>query len=662
MPGRSLVADDEILETAPQSLQVEEEAVPSAVRLESTVSVHTVHNKPRYPCPVQFTLNSIQGQVDAMRIKKGMELMAAVSELSVLEPDTDRTQYHYSALVASVDTSYQISFCVGESSILHKFRCNCLDSKSRSSICKHILSVALLVVGAPFPSGNPVDLRDEAPSSIPQKRSHSNMMRTEEVVPILTFNNGPKITFPLGEPAEQFISIEEAQSLLHFNPVSTSFNKESTLLMGGTRAAAGAKNMIAYKLEAIAQVCKKNNPPTFGEIIMKLDYKYCSLRPLVRKSKKYDDWYAYLGCMRAECHARIVMSGSAQQPPPGQQYRVHFLPEISCVHFEDDTATMGWLRGKARYDAKEQMSGSKPLKHHKEQMRVIDKDIKESGIFADFTGDLAKQACDDLHKPLNGMISVATPEDMQMHPIAVLETVTTDSRHVSFEDSLNKFRAAEKDIFGNNVEPPIINTNCGLNLLLSFLNVFLKEAWETYDTRVRAESITDVNGQGESNAQNGIDDATATMQASMATPMDDVVITSAHEPAAGGGGTSDADAATTIAAGEGISEHTIGIGFHSAEECAKAFGGIVIEGSLLVNSHFDVGAYLAFYENEPSLQDMLWYPVEVVDIDPPSGMVTIRYFKGHLSVDQANKETNKYKGDIEEMVYKIFIVKDVEEE
>ncbi|KAK3245031.1 hypothetical protein CYMTET_45381 [Cymbomonas tetramitiformis] len=603
-----------------------------------------------------------------------------------------------------------------------------------------------------------------------------------------------------------------------------------------------------------------------------------------------------------------------------------------------------------------------------------------------------------------------------MHPIAVLETVTTDSRHVSFEDSLNKFRAAEKDIFGNNVEPPIINTDCGLNLLLSFLNVFLKEAWETHDTRVRAESITgtytksliawckyhcikstkewvysemtevsaapltkkrwvdiikcvehharvaksveaadgimddiiavfstkninsesgmvrggkllidiqlaeepgsleikwvgvndvvthialqqcdseqddavgvmvsnpfyntrlakraewwkkylvlwadavvghrpnkcnacaeivnnvlktnafegdkparqddyaikrykdfqgtlalyeenklemkrlkrsnagssgpvpaeaipevngvsdlaehdtevpkescakgpkdvvelsqevreiskrllgafkrvkmtwpqvvevindsyitessdvkatlsltrrfanqkykllksnpnhvvlldaydrwslsvdgdsdkamppDVNKQGESNAQNGIDDATTTMQASMATPMDDVVITSAHEPAAGGGGTSDADAATTIAAGEGISEHTIGIGFHSAEECAKAFGGIVIEDSLLVNNHFDVGAYLAFYENEPSLQDMLWYPVEVVDIDPPSGMVTIRYFKGHLSVDQANKETNKYKGDIEEMVYKIFIVKDVEEE
>eukprot|EP00854_Cymbomonas_tetramitiformis_P026590 gene26590-32651_t len=114
----------------------------------------------------------------------------------------------------------------------------------------------------------------------------------------------------------------------------------------------------------------------------------------------------------------------------------------------------------------------------------------EAGIFADYTGDLAKQASDDLHKPLNGIVSVTTPDDMQMHPIPVLETVSTDTRHVAIEDSLNKFLAAEKDIYGNNVEPPIINLDCGLNLLLSFLNAFLKEAWEVYDQRVRAESVS----------------------------------------------------------------------------------------------------------------------------------------------------------------------------
>ncbi|KAK3248451.1 hypothetical protein CYMTET_42085 [Cymbomonas tetramitiformis] len=100
-----------------------------------------------------------------------------------------------------------------------------------------------------------------------------------------------------------------------------------------------------------------------------------------------------------------------------------------------------------------------------------------------------------------------------------------------------------------------------------------------------------------------------------------------------------------------------GVGFHTAEECIAAFGGSLIEG-FLENNHFDVGKYMAMFENEPDLGDMLWYPVEVREVYPTNDKVIVRYFEGHLSVDQAKRQMNMYTGDINELVYKIFTMAD----
>ena len=58
-----------------------------------------------------------------------------------------------------------------------------------------------------------------------------------------------------------------------------------------------------------------------------------------------------------------------------------------------------------------------------------------AGIFSDYTGGLIRgqRDVDDGKKVLNGMLNVATEESVDMHPIVIVEHVTTDSRSVSFE-------------------------------------------------------------------------------------------------------------------------------------------------------------------------------------------------------------------------------------
>ena len=70
-------------------------------------------------------------------------------------------------------------------------------------------------------------------------------------------------------------------------------------------------------------------------------------------------------------------------------------------------------------------------------------------------------------KVLNGFVNV--PTEIELHPVSVLELVSTCSKAVSLENSLRRYRAAEAELFGNNVIPQSINLDCGLNLLAAFL-------------------------------------------------------------------------------------------------------------------------------------------------------------------------------------------------
>ncbi|KAK3276607.1 hypothetical protein CYMTET_15328 [Cymbomonas tetramitiformis] len=94
----------------------------------------------------------------------------------------------------------------------------------------------------------------------------------------------------------------------------------------------------------------------------------------------------------------------------------------------------------------------------------------------------------DIHKPfLNGMLNVLPEEEIGMHPITVMETVSTDTRHVALEDSLGKFFATEKDIYGDNVDVACMNADCALNVLYAVLRAVLHMVWSKYDELVRAE-------------------------------------------------------------------------------------------------------------------------------------------------------------------------------
>jgi len=73
-----------------------------------------------------------------------------------------------------------------------------------------------------------------------------------------------------------------------------------------------------------------------------------------------------------------------------------------------------------------------------------------------------------------------------MHPNVIVEHVTTNTRSVSLTDCLQKFRAAESEIYGDNIIPPF-NLDCGLNLLNSFLSVYNHETFAKYEARMRAE-------------------------------------------------------------------------------------------------------------------------------------------------------------------------------
>jgi len=100
---------------------------------------------------------------------------------------------------------------------------------------------------------------------------------------------------------------------------------------------------------------------------------------------------------------------------------------------------------------------------------------QHAGIFHDYTGGLVGNQDDIVlnhsgnEKVLNGFLNVPTEDDVELHPICVLEGLGNDSRAVALEDTLRKFRTAEVDLFGNNIVPLFINLDCGLNLLVAFL-------------------------------------------------------------------------------------------------------------------------------------------------------------------------------------------------
>ena len=93
------------------------------------------------------------------------------------------------------------------------------------------------------------------------------------------------------------------------------------------------------------------------------------------------------------------------------------------------------------------------------------------GNFCDYTGDLVGLQTDGTinAKVLSGLLNVPTEDDVKLHPVTVLEHVSTDTRAVALYDCLRKFRAAEGATLGDNVSLPFINIDCGLNLLHAFL-------------------------------------------------------------------------------------------------------------------------------------------------------------------------------------------------
>jgi hypothetical protein len=87
---------------------------------------------------------------------------------------------------------------------------------------------------------------------------------------------------------------------------------------------------------------------------------------------------------------------------------------------------------------------------------------------------------------------VTTPssEELAMHHVPFLEVVTNDATAVALEDSLRRYRAAEKDAFNDNVEPEFIGMDCGKNILNAVLRVYHLETVPDYCARVQHEYVS----------------------------------------------------------------------------------------------------------------------------------------------------------------------------